>query len=311
MTLRTGGPGGAQGTPEALEALAPCPCPSDADPAAEVRAITRGARSSFALGIALLPAERRRAMHALYAFARIVDDIADGPWPAARKRAMLEAWRGEIRLLYQDDAVSAVGRALAPPVAAYDLPEAEFVALIEGMQMDAAGPILAPPMAELRLYSRRVAGAVGLLSMRIFGAWRGAVSERFALALGDALQFTNILRDVAEDARLGRLYLPAELLAAEGVPARPETALAHPALPGVCRRLAVLARLEFETARAAIPAHPRARLAPALAMMGSYEAMLGRLADRGFAPGPPIGRRGRLVGALARLARPGRSVPDV
>lgn len=281
------------------------PLPSDADPAAEVARITRGARSSFALGMRLMARPRREAMRALYAFARLVDDIADGPWPAAEKQRLLDEWGTEVGAVFRGNPVSPVGRALAPPVEAYALPEAEFHALIDGMRMDADGPIVAPSLAVLRLYCRRAAGAVGLLSMRIFGAWRGETSERFALALGDALQLTNILRDVAEDARIGRLYLPAELLAAHGVPAEPKAVPENPALPAVCSRVAELARAEFETARTLAAEHDRLAIVPALAMMGAYEATLDRLEATGFVPGTVIARGRRLRGSLARIARPG------
>lgn len=294
-----------------LADLAPEPAPAAADPAQAARTVTSAARSSFALGLALLPRRRRDAMRALYAFARVVDDVADGPWPAEEKRQVLQAWREEIRRLYRGAPVSLIGRALAEPVSAYDLPEPEFHALIAGMEMDAAGPMVAPEMELLRLYSRRVAGAVGLLSMRIFGAWRGVASERFALALGDALQFTNILRDLAEDAHRGRLYLPSELLAEHGVPPEPEAAIRDPALPLVCRRMATLARIDYATARAAIRAHDRRAVAPALAMMGSYEVTLARLAARGYAPGANVGRVRRIAGGLGRVARPGMRLADV
>lgn len=260
-----------------IDALAPRPAPPGSDPETVVREITGAAKSSFALGMYVLPRARRQAMWALYAFSRVIDDIADEDWPLAEKHRLLEAWRGEIAALYAGRPGSAIGQALAWPVTRYDLPEAEFVALIDGMQMDADGPIVAPEMAVLRQYTRRVAGAVGLLSMRIFGAWRGAVSERFALALADAFQLTNILRDVEEDAAMGRLYLPSEALARAGVPAEPGAAARHPALPQVCAEIGALARAEYETARGLIPAHGRLALAPALLMMGVYESYLTRM----------------------------------
>ncbi|MEO1365765.1 MAG: squalene/phytoene synthase family protein, partial [Acidobacteriota bacterium] len=131
--------------------------------------------------------------------------------------------------------------ALLPAVRDYALPQAEFLMLIEGMEMDAEGPIVAPTMSELRGYTRRVAGAVGLISMRIFGAWRGALSARFALALADALQLTNILRDVAEDTMRGRLYLPAEMLARHNIAPDPATVLQAPALPDLLGEIGQLA----------------------------------------------------------------------
>ena len=179
-----------------LDALAPLPAPKGTNPQRVVDAITAQAQTSFATGMRVLAKPRRDAMRAVYAFARVIDDIADEDWPLAEKHRLLDDWCAEIGRLYDGKPVSAIGQALALPVARYKLPRAEFLMLIEGMEMDADGPIVAPPMTRLRAYTRRVAGAVGVLSMRIFGAWIGSQSERAALALGDAFQLTNILRDV-------------------------------------------------------------------------------------------------------------------
>lgn len=290
-----------------IDALAPLPAPPGTDPARAVAEITARSRTSFAQGMRILPPARRRGMWALYAFARVIDDIADEDWPAAEKHRLLDAWRGEIGALYDGRPRSAVGLALAEPVARWDLPQAEFREMIDGMQMDADGPIIAPPMATLRRYTRRVAGAVGLLSMRIFGAWRGEVSDRFALHLGDAFQLTNILRDVEEDAGTGRLYLPREGLERHGVPADPEAAAAHPGLPAVCAELGRLARAEFEAARALIPAHNRIALAPALLMMGVYAAYLARMEAAGFRRDAAVRLSGpeKLWRGLVCVANPG------
>lgn len=288
-----------------IEALAPLPAPG-VDPDAEAERITRAAGSSFGPGMRILPEPRRRGMWALYAFSRIIDDIADEDWPLADKHRLLDDWRAEIRRLYAGSPVSPVGRALLPAVGQFGLPREEFLLLIDGMQMDADGPVVAPPMATLRAYTRRVAGAVGMLSMRIFGAWRGEVSERFALSLADALQLTNILRDVEEDAGLGRLYLPRELLLRHRMPMVPAEVPGHPALPALAADLGALARADFDMARAAIPGHGRRSLAPALLMMGAYEATLNRMAAAGWQrPGPArMGRGAKLAAGLACLAAP-------
>jgi len=166
---------------------------------------------------------------------------------------------------------------------------------------------VAPPMATLRRYTRRVAGAVGLLSMRIFGAWRGAVSERFALHLGDAFQLTNILRDIEEDAATGRLYLPREALERHGLPLEPHAAASHPRLPALSAEIGRLARAEFEAARALIPAHNRLALAPALLMMGVYAAYLARMEAAGFRRDAAVKLSGRekLWRGIVCVANPG------
>ena len=267
----------------ALDALAPLPAPAGTDPQRVVDAITAQARSSFSTGMRLLAKPRRDAMRAVYAFARVIDDIADEDWPLADKHRLLDDWCAEIGRLYDGKPVSAIGQALALPVMRYKLPRAEFLMLIEGMEMDADGPIIAPPMTKLRAYTRRVAGAVGMLSMRVFGAWIGPRSERAALALGDAFQLTNILRDVEEDAAIGRLYLPREALERAGVPTDdPMAAARHPELWRATAEVGRLARADFSAARAAMAGHSRLALAPALLMTGVYEGYLASMEARGF-----------------------------
>ncbi len=277
--------------------------------------------TSFAAGMAILPKKRREAMHAIYAFCREVDDIADGDLPADEKRRRLAEWRSEIERLCAGAPQFPIGVALAQPVRDFGLPKPEFLLLIEGMEMDAEGPIVAPSMEQLFAYTRRVAGAVGRLSMPVFGAPEGEASDRFALALGDALQLTNILRDVAEDARIGRLYLPAELLDRYGVAKDPARVAGSPlplgegsgvrvpispsvdrtsdgilfpdpspkrggenrsAIAAVARDLAEIATQKFAAARAALGALDWRTVRPALAMMGVYEAYLKKLERRGW-----------------------------
>jgi phytoene synthase len=223
--------------------------------------------------MAILPAPRRNAMHAVYAFCRVVDDIADGPWGAEEKTGALSSWRAEIETLYAGGPASdSITAALSSAVAAFALPKEEFLLLIDGMQTDAEGPVVAPDREALALYTRQVAGTVGLLSIRIFGAYRGEVSERFALALGDALQLTNILRDVEEDAAIGRLYLPRELLAEWGLAgAAPMEVAGSPHLPAIRRQLGREAKDNYDEARRLAGEHDRRALRPALMMMGAYE----------------------------------------
>jgi squalene synthase HpnD len=248
-----------------------------------VRAVVARSGSSFTMGMRILPPARREAMYAIYAFCREVDDIADEGGTREEKLAGLEGWRRRIDDLYEGRSANLTTLALLEPVSRYDLPKAEFLAVIDGMEMDAKGPIVAPDWKTLRLYCRRVAGAVGMLSMPVFGAPQGEASEKFALALGEALQLTNILRDVQEDAAIGRLYLPHEALTEHGVPVDDvAAALAHPNLPLVCRDVAAEARARFAEARALLPAFDWRVLRPALAMRAVYERLLDRLEARDF-----------------------------
>jgi len=241
------------------------------------------AKTSFYWAMRLLPAEKRQAMFAVYAFCRVVDDIADGDLPEAAKLRQLQGWREEVERLYAGDAHDAIARALIEPIRRFDLAREDFLAIIDGMETDARGGLIAPPMAELELYCSRVAGAVGLLSVRIFGAPRQGRRE-LAHALGEAVQLTNVLRDLDEDAGLGRLYLPRELLQKHGVPVdTPSAALRHPRLAGACEDLVIVAERRFDEAMALLAAMPRRPLRPARIILVVYRRLLQRLRQRGFA----------------------------
>jgi len=176
-------------------------------------ALTRAAAGNFYYGIRLLPADKRRAMCAVYAFARRVDDIGDGGHPAQRKRELLAQARAE---LDRPDG-SPMRVALADAEARFGLPREALSDLIDGVEMDVSGRRY-ETFEELLDYCRHVAGTIGRLCVAIFGAREPARADRLAEELGVAMQLTNILRDVREDAERGRLYLPAEDLERFGCP---------------------------------------------------------------------------------------------
>ena len=247
-----------------------------------VRRVVEASGSSFFTAMRILAKPRREAMFAIYAFCREVDDIADRDGPLEDKRRDLAAWREEIDRLYQGRPRRPTAIALLPAVEAFDLPRAEFLALLDGMEMDAREAMVGPPMEELLLYCRRVAGAVGLLSIPVFGDASPRAQE-LAVAEGEALQLTNILRDLAEDAERGRLYLPAELLAEHGLEGlSPQEVLAHPGLPLVCRSLAEIARQRFAESRRLLNQCDRRRLRPAVLMLEVYSLILQRLEAAGW-----------------------------
>ncbi len=248
-----------------------------------VHNVVEASGTSFLQGMRLLPEERREGMYAVYAFCREIDDVADEPAPVADKMTRLREWRREIDRVYDGKPQTLTGRALLPIVRDYGLDRADFLALIDGMEMDAVEDIRAPSIARLELYCDRVAGAVGRLSIRIFGATEPqAVSV--ARHLGQALQLTNILRDLAEDAEHGRLYLPEELLAANGVKTRePREVLRHPGLGAVCAEIAARARQHYRAAGDAMRKCARGPMRPARAMGAIYRAYLDGLERRGWA----------------------------
>jgi phytoene synthase len=248
---------------------------------AEVTALVRSSGTSFYYGMKVLPAPRRDAMYALYAFCRVVDDIADEPAPFEQKETELNAWRERIAGLYRGDAPDALTRTLLSATRTYDLREEDYLAIIDGMAMDAGVPIVAPTLATLDLYCDRVASAVGRHSVRIFGDASPAAQD-VAYALGRALQLTNILRDVGEDAARGRLYLPFEWLAEAGVPADPAAALMSANLPRVCERVAKRADHNFDEAFATMALCDRKAMRPARLMAASYRPLLGSLRTRQF-----------------------------
>lgn len=275
---------------------------------AQVRAVVEGAGSSFSAGMRILPAERRHAIHAVYAYCRALDDIADGDAPGCacpgERARQLDRWQGELEHVFAGRPRTAIGAEIARAAGGLSLPRCEFEHVLEGMRMDAAA-IVAPTAEQLTLYVRRVAGSVGLLSMRCFGAWLGAPSERFALSLAHGLQLVNILRDVEEDAARGRLYLPAHVLEEVGLPADPAGAARHPALPQARAALAREARAAFAAAKVEIGVHRRMPLLPALLMMGPYDRLLRRWEADWSRPPPRRSPFGKLVDGMMTAARPG------
>lgn len=271
------------------------------------RRITDRSGSSFRLGIRCLQGERRRALEAVYAYCRNVDDVADGAAPAAERRRFLERWRDELdRLERPDDGPrTPVGRELAVACARFALPPAELRLLLEGMIVDAADRVRLADEAAFEDYCRAVAGSVGILSVRIFGA---VGADPFALALARALQSVNVLRDVDEDARRDRVYLPRSRLAALGIPdGDARTMVAYPAFARAWEALAAEAEAAFARAeRLAAGLDPRP-LRPALVMLWSYRPLLDRLRRRGWQPQAPrlrLGRTERLRLVARALAAP-------
>jgi squalene synthase HpnD len=246
-----------------------------------VETIVRAAGTSFYHGMRVLPPDRRHAMYAIYAFCRIVDDIADEAGSMEEKRRALAAWRDNIAALYQGRTEGPVTRVLAAAVPRFQLRAEDFIAVIDGMQTDAETVVVAPDMAELDLYCDRVASAVGRLSVRTFGDASPA-ADRVAHALGRALQLTNILRDIQEDAERGRIYLPREYLQDAGVAPDPVAILTAPGLASVCDRLATLAHGYFREAREAMEQCDRTAMKPARMMGATYDAILTVLERRGW-----------------------------
>ncbi len=256
----------------------------------EQRSLTRVApkaivsRSSFYRALRILPRKKREAMYEVYAFCRAVDDIADDGGPNDDRIAMLNRWREEIARLYAGGGTTEFTEGLAGPVRAFDLRQEDFLAIIDGMEMDVRRGILAPDWAALELYCDRVASAVGRLSVRIFGI-EGEKGGQLSHHLGRALQMTNILRDLDEDASLGRLYLPKEALAEAGIDEFDiGKVLAHPRLGQACASVVTRAKHHFAEASAVMTSCRRESVRSPRVMASVYQALLDKLLARGWMP---------------------------
>ena len=266
---------------------------ADVDPWAHVDRVVARSGTSFLWGMRVLSAERRRAMHALYAFCREVDDIADEPGEVAAKRRALAAWREEIDRLYAGRPEWLTTRALLGPVRRFELPREEFLAMIDGMEIDAAPAVRMLALDDLLDYCRKVAGSVGVLSVHVFGVPRDP-GPRIAGELGNALQLTNILRDLKEDADLHRVYVPQDMLDRHGVAVpTPSDLFTHPGFADVCAELAGLARRHYAEASRLLTEFGWRRMRPAVLMMAVYRETLDRLENRGW----------KRIGAPIRLTR--------
>jgi presqualene diphosphate synthase len=270
---------------------------------ADASASARG--STFNAAMRILPRPRREAMFEIYSFCRAVDDIADEAGPRYARRQELAKWRRDIGALYTGETSQPCTRArllgLATAIHAFGLRREDFWAVIDGMEMDVDADIRAPDLATLDLYCDRVAGAVGRLSARAFGMPQ-AEGRRLAHHLGRALQLTNILRDLDDDAALGRLYLPREDLRAAGIgEAEPREVLANPALGRACAPVIARAKTHFGEAAQIMARCPRASVRAPRIMADVYRAILAGLERRGFAAPRQKIRTPRLRVVLALL----------
>jgi squalene synthase HpnD len=238
--------------------------------------------SSFYAAMRLMPKAERRAMFAIYAFCRVVDDIADADdRPRDVRRAELQGWATDLHLFYAGERPRRLNF-LAEAIERFSLKKDDFIAVIDGMLMDVDEIIVAPSRAKLDMYVDRVAVAVGRLSVHTFGMTK-ATGLEVAHHLGTALQLTNIIRDIDEDAAIGRLYLPEEALAAAGIATRdPMAVIADPRIDAVCRSLAADAQRHFDAARAIMRDRPSGRQRTPRLMAEVYAHLLGRMAAQGW-----------------------------
>ena len=237
--------------------------------------------SSFYYSFLFLPPDRRRAITALYAFCREVDDVVDDVADPQVARAKLAWWRREIEAVYAGTPQHPVARALEPVVAAFALPQGDLQTVIDGMAMDLDHTRYLD-FAALEQYCHRVAGVVGLLSAEIFGRTTEA-TRGYARDLGVAFQLTNIIRDVGEDARRGRIYLPQDEMRRFGVA---PSSLVRGTADGDFRGLMAFqvrrAREWYERALSALPEADRRAQRPGLVMAAIYRTLLDEIERDGY-----------------------------
>jgi len=278
--------------------------------------LTQKSQSNFYYAFIFLPKERREALEAIYAYCRLVDDVVDEEAPVETKRAGIERWRRELDSVYGDAPTEhPVSLQLREAVRRFDIRREDMEAVIDGCAMDIEKTRYAS-LTELRLYCYRVASAVGLMCIQIFGYPPDQEKQvrEYAIDLGIALQLTNIIRDVAEDARRGRIYLPAEDLRAFGVAetelTEPDETSAHGGRTEAFRRMmryqAARARAHYLRARAAIGEQTRRQLVIAEIMGDIYYALLCRLEESHFevfGDRVTVRRRDKMAIALRNFAQ--------
>jgi presqualene diphosphate synthase len=264
---------------------------------------TAASGSSFYAAMRILPRAQRDAMFLIYSFCRQVDDIADSDGPRDERLAAIQQWRDDIDALYEGHPPPRL-RDYAATVKRFGLKREDFQAVIDGMEMDIPQNIRAPDLATLDLYCDRVASAVGRLSVRVFGM---PEEDGILLAhhLGRALQLTNILRDIDEDAGLGRLYLPREALLLAGITGDdPVRVINDRNLPKVCAALVTRAKAHFEKSDEIMKRNRRRAVRAPRIMSKYYHAVLELLLARGFAPPREPVRVNKLtkIGIILRYA---------
>ena len=183
-----------------------------------IKKIVKKSGSSFFWGMYILPIKERRALYTLYAFCRHIDDIVDGNASLSQKIELLSAWRREIDNMYDKKVpASCIGRNIYKNCMRFNIPKSDLTSIIDSVSMDIPNPIQAPCLDDFYKYCKGVASSPGSMSLRVLGCKDESLIKDLSISLGVAMQITNILRDVKEDAMLDRLYIPKEFLQKAGI----------------------------------------------------------------------------------------------
>ena len=266
----------------------------------DIKKIVKRSGTSFFWSMRLLPKAKRNAMYTLYAFCRHIDDIIDSDNTVmSEKMELIQAWREEMDNIYDRKVPTTdIGRKIYKNCMRFKLPKEEFLRLINSISMDIPNPVQAPNMLQFKEYCRGVAGVPGNLSLRIFGCTDEKVIEELSTTLGNALQITNILRDVKEDAVADRLYIPKEcLLKANINSTSPSEVIVNKNLTIARQDLAQMAEEEFAKADKLIPLLDKKAARPVKAIRAIYRRYFDIMKNRGWeiiSPKPTISRFDKL-----------------
>lgn len=264
--------------------------------------IVKKSGSSFFWSMRLLPKAKREAMYTIYAFCRHIDDIVDGPMPMKEKQDLLRAWREEIENIYNKVPTTDIGRRIYKNCMRFHLPKSEFLKLIDSISMDVPQPLQAPKMTDFLKYCRGVAGVPGNLSLRIFGCQDEQLIEELATSLGNALQITNILRDIKEDAQSDRLYIPLEYLEKAEISSKnPNEVITDKNLSVAREELAKMAAEDYAKANQIIPFLDKKAARPVRAIAAIYKKYFDLMQNRGWeiiSPKPNISKFNKFSLAL-------------
>ena len=243
----------------------------------EIKNITKYPKSSFYWGMKILDREKRNAMFVIYAFCKEIDNIGDSHTQIRKKKRELEDWKKEIDEIYKNKTKKKLGKLLNNCIKKYKLKKNLFLEIIKGIEMDINNKMIAPKQKNLNIYCYRVAGAVGLLCLNIFHE-NNKNARSFGIALANALQITNILRDIKEDSSMGRLYMPNEILKKVGIKEKNiHDIIKSKKFPNACKELAKLADTNFQVAEKKLKNCSKKRLKSAILMMNTYKLLLKKL----------------------------------
>lgn len=271
-----------------------------------IKKIVKKSGTSFFWSMRFLPKAKREAMYTLYAFCRHIDDIVDGDNSITEKQELLQAWREEMDNIY-DKKVPAtdIGRKIYKNCMRFKLPKSEFLRLIDSISMDVPNPVQAPSLNDFYSYCRGVAGVPGSLSLRIFGCNDEKMIEELSSSLGNALQITNILRDVKEDALADRLYIPREFLEKADINITdPKSVITDKNLVFAREELAKIANKDFQKAYELIKLLDKKTARPVKMIANIYKKYFDIMQKRGWeviSPKPTISKFEKLTLALKAL----------